>query len=145
MTPAREVGPTADGDQPTGAPSVRVIAMPADTNPSGDIFGGWLMSQMDLAAGSVASAFVAGRVVTVAVDAMTFLRPVLVGDEVSVYAIIVSTGRTSLRLAVQAWRRPRYAARQIKVTEADFTFVAVDEQGRPRAVRVTGPEEPDPE
>ena len=116
MTPAREVGPTADGDQPTGAPSVRVIAMPADTNPSGDIFGGWLMSQMDLAAGSVASAFVADRVVTVAVDAMTFLRPVLIGDEGSVYAIIVSTGRTSLRLAVQAWRRPRYAACQIKVT-----------------------------
>ncbi len=143
MTPTREVGTIADSDQPTGTPSVRVIAMPADTNPSGDIFGGWLMSQMDLAAGSVASAFVAGRVVTVAVDAMTFLRPVLVGDEVSVYAIIVSTGRTSLRLAVQAWRRPRYAARQIKVTEADFTFVAVDEQGRPRAVRVAGPEEPD--
>ncbi len=122
-------------EQPAGAPSIRVIAMPGDTNPSGDIFGGWLMSQMDLAAGSVASSFVAGRVVTVAVDAMTFLRPVLVGDEVSVYAKIVSTGRTSLKLAVQAWRRPRHGAEQIKVTEADFAFVAVDEQGRPRALR----------
>ena len=133
-----------EADQPAAVPSVRVIAMPADTNPSGDIFGGWLMSQMDLAAGSVASAFVSGRVVTVAVDAMTFLRPVLVGDEVSVHATIISTGRTSLKLAVQAWRRPRYEATQIKVTEANFTFVAVDEQGRPRAIREPGTTSPGP-
>lgn len=124
----------SDDEPPAVAPSIRVIAMPGDTNPSGDIFGGWLMSQMDLAAGSVASAYTAGRVVTVAVDAMTFLRPVAVGDEVSVYASIIAIGRTSLKILVQAWRRPCFGTEQTKVTQANFTFVALGDDGRPRAI-----------
>ncbi|MFA6117604.1 MAG: acyl-CoA thioesterase [Sphingomonas sp.] len=114
--------------------AVRVIAMPADTNPLGDIFGGWLMCQMDLAAGSIATRRAEGRTVTVAADSMTFLRPVKVGDEVSVYATLVSTGRTSMRINVEAWRRPRHTAAAEKVTAAAFTFVAVDEEGVPRAL-----------
>ena len=106
--------------------------MPADTNPDGDIFGGWLMSQMDLATGNAATQRARGRTGTVAVEGMTFLRPVVVGDEVSVYAAVVSTGRTSMRIAVEAWRRPRRGAECEKVTEAAFTFVAVDGDRRPR-------------
>src|SRR5438445_7116419 len=93
---------------PQGTPVIRTIAMPADTNPYGDIFGGWLMAQMDLAAGAVAARRCRGRAVTVAADAMSFHHPVSVGDEVSVFAQVTGTGRTSLRIAVQAWRRGRH-------------------------------------
>ena len=120
--------------QPIHEPVIQVIAMPADTNPSGDIFGGWLMAQMDLAAGSAASRHAGGRVVTVAVDAMAFIRPVAVGDEVSVYATVAATGRTSIRIAVEAWRRTQHQNEGMKVTEATFTFVAVGEDRRPRPV-----------
>lgn len=123
---------------PTDHPVIRVIAMPADTNPNGDIFGGWLMSQMDLAAGNAAARHSAGRVVTVAVDAMTFNHPVFVGDEVSVYAKIVSTGRSSMTIAVEAWRRPRESDETVKVTQAAFTFVAVGADRRPRALSDPG-------
>ncbi|CAN7338581.1 acyl-CoA thioesterase [Phenylobacterium sp. LjRoot225] len=116
---------------PDRQPAIRVTAMPADANPSGDIFGGWLMAQMDLAAGLVAMRVARGRTVTVAADAMTFLSPVSVGDEVSVYADVVSRGRTSLRIAVEAWRRERHAEVRRKVTEAVFTFVAIDKDRRP--------------
>ncbi|PJF09621.1 acyl-CoA thioesterase [Pseudorhodobacter sp. MZDSW-24AT] len=116
---------------PAGSPTIRTIAMPADTNPSGDIFGGWLMSQMDLAAGSVASLTSGGRSATVAVDAMIFHRPVKVGDEVSLYATLVRQGRTSMTIHVDAWRRARAQPQSEKVTEANFTFVALDEDGRP--------------
>lgn len=119
---------------PEGAPTVRVVAMPADTNPYGDIFGGWLLSMMDSAAGSVASRHSRGRAVTIAVDGMAFLRPVFVGDEVSVYANIVSVGRTSMKIAVEAWRRARHDENSYKVTEAVFTFVAVGEDRQPRRV-----------
>lgn len=115
-------------------PAIRVTAMPADANPSGDIFGGWLMAQMDLAAGAVAMRAARGRTVTVAVEAMTFLSPVAIGDEVSVYADLVGRGRSSLRIAVEAWRRERHAEAQRKVTEAVFTFVAIDENRRPLAL-----------
>jgi acyl-CoA thioesterase YciA len=98
--------------------AIRVVAMPADTNPYGDIFGGWLMCQMDSAAGSVAAQRSAGRAVTIAADSMTFLRPVKVGDEVSVYAMLDSCGRTSMRINVEAWRRPRHSDVAEKVTEA---------------------------
>ena len=123
MTDARE-----------GAPAIRVVAMPADTNPDGDVFGGWLMCQMDLAAGSVATRLAAGRAVTVAADSMTFLRPVKIGDEVSVYATLDRVGRTSMRIDVEAWRRPRHSKAAEKVTAAAFTFVALDDQGLPRAL-----------
>lgn len=115
-------------------PVVRTIAMPADTNPSGDIFGGWLMAQMDLAAGNAAARRAHGRCATIAVDGMVFHRPVLVGDEVSLYADIIQVGRTSMKIHVDAWRRPRHGEQRFKVTEALFTFVAIDENGRPRPV-----------
>lgn len=119
---------------PIGQPQVRTIAMPADTNPAGDIFGGWLMSQMDLAAGNAAARRARGRCATVAVEAMTFLAPVKVGDEVSLYATLLKVGRTSLRIRVEAWRRSRDMDQTVRVTDAVFTFVALDENGQPRPV-----------
>ncbi len=121
-------------DLPAHAPTIRVMAMPADANPYGDIFGGWLMGQMDLAAGSVASRHAQGRAVTIAVDAMKFHAPVLVGDELSVYATLVAVGRTSMTIDVEAWRRPRHRDDACRVTQARYVFVATDEERRPRAV-----------
>ncbi|MFC3125184.1 acyl-CoA thioesterase [Pseudoroseomonas globiformis] len=108
--------------------------MPADTNPAGDIFGGWLMAQMDMAAGNAAARRARGRCATVAVEAMSFHSPVKVGDEVSLYAEILSTGRTSLKIKVEAWRREREGEYANRVTEAVFTFVALDSTGRPRPI-----------
>ncbi len=122
-------------EQPPGwQPAARVTAMPADTNPYGDMFGGWLLSHMDLAAGSVAARHSHGRAVTVAVEGMAFLRPVVVGDEVSVYARLVAVGRTSMDIAVEAWRRTRHEDRSYKVTQATFKFVAIGEDRQPRVV-----------
>ncbi|WP_228244355.1 acyl-CoA thioesterase [Porphyrobacter sp. GA68] len=112
--------------------------MPADANAYGDIFGGWLMSLMDSAAGLVAARRTRGRAVTVAMDGMEFHKPVKVGDEVSVYASIERVGRTSLCIATQAWRRERHSEQAEQVTQARFTFVAVDEHGRPRPIEPTG-------
>ena len=123
---------------PTGEPSIRTIAMPADTNPSGDIFGGWLLAQMDLAAGNAASRLSQGRCATVAIEAMKFLSPVKVGDEVTVWAPLVKRGRTSMTFDVEAWRRPRDGERQTRVTHAQFTFVAIDAEGRPRPLPELG-------
>jgi acyl-CoA thioesterase YciA len=108
--------------------------MPADTNPAGDIFGGWLLAQMDLAAGSAATRRARGRCATVALDAMAFLKPVFVGDEVTLYAKVTKVGRTSLQIRVDAWRRARAEEASERVTEATFTFVALDEERRPRPV-----------
>ncbi len=121
-----------DSGVPQAHPVIRTTAMPSDTNPAGDIFGGWLMAQMDLAAGSVATRRARGRAATVAVDGMSFLKPVMVGDEVSFYGTIIATGRTSIRIHIEAWRRLREEEHTMKVTEATFTFVAIDEHGRPR-------------
>jgi acyl-CoA thioesterase YciA len=126
--------PSATPVMPVGVPMIRAIAMPADTNPAGDIFGGWLMAQMDLAAGNAAARRARGRCVTIAVDGMAFLSPVHVGDEVSLYAKILSVGRTSMKILVEAWRRPRHAFESVQVTKATFTFVAIDDNGRPRPV-----------
>ena len=115
----------------------RAIAMPKDTNPSGDMFGGWLVSQMDLAAGNVASQRSQGRVVTVAIDKLVFLAPVSVGDEVSCYAHILKVGTTSMQLDVDVWVRRRLTNHKEKVTQGIFTFVAIDEMGRPRPVTNT--------
>jgi acyl-CoA thioesterase YciA len=123
-----------DEAPPALDPAVRVIAMPADTNPYGDIFGGWLMSLMDSAAGSVAARHSKGRAVTIAVEGMEFLRPVVVGDEVSVFATLKSVGRTSMNIAVEAWRRTRHDDRSYRVTQATFTFVAIGEDRQPRSV-----------
>ena len=108
--------------------------MPADTNSNGDIFGGWLMSQMDMGAGLVAARVASGRVATVAMDGMQFHLPVQVGDEVSVYCEVTKVGRSSITVATEAWRRHRFGGEASKVTEAVFTFVAIDDNGRPRPV-----------
>ena len=108
--------------------------MPADTNPYGDIFGGWLLSQMDSAAGTVAARHSRGRAVTIAVDGMTFHQPVKVGDVVSVYADVTSVGRTSMKIDVAAWSRTRDGEVSAKVTHATFTFVAIGEDRRPRVI-----------
>jgi Acyl-CoA hydrolase len=115
-------------------PSLRTVAMPADTNPNGDIFGGWLMAQMDLAGGIYAFHVARGRVTTVAVDAMSFHLPVRVGDEVSCYCKTLKIGHTSLAVKVETWVRRRDADQQVKVTEGTFTFVALDDKGRPRPI-----------
>ena len=119
---------------PSDIPTIRVIAMPADANPAGDIFGGWLMGQMDLAASRIASRRAQGRASTVAVDGMSFLSPVAVGDEVSLYATLQSEGRTSMKIHVEAWRRARSGDETQRVTEATFTFVAIGADGKSRAL-----------
>jgi acyl-CoA thioesterase YciA len=115
-------------------PAVRTLAMPGDTNPSGDIFGGWILAQMDIAAGTVAFERAKGRVATVALDAMTFHQPVLVGDVVSCYAEVIRVGRTSITMLVQTWARRARTGEEIKVTEGRFTCVAIDESRKPRPV-----------
>jgi acyl-CoA thioesterase YciA len=115
-------------------PVIRVTAMPADANAYGDIFGGWLVGLMDMGAGLIAARHSHGRAVTVAMDGMQFHAPVKVGDEVSVYGELVKVGRTSMTIALEAWRRHRHEDESVKVTEATFTFVAVNEAGKPRAV-----------
>jgi acyl-CoA thioesterase YciA len=119
---------------PAGQPATRITAMPADANPYGDIFGGWLMAQMDMAAALVASRHCKGRAVTIAVEGMQFHRPVLVGDELSVFARLVKVGNTSMTVDVEAWRRARHSEETYKVTQAQFVFVAIDEVRRPRKV-----------
>ena len=121
-------------NKPKQDPAIRTIAMPADTNPAGDIFGGWLMAQMDLAAGNTAARIARGRSATIAVDRIQFLKPVSVGDEVTLFAELESVGRTSMRIQVEAWRRARDGDETEKVTEALFTFVALDQDGRPRPI-----------
>jgi acyl-CoA thioesterase YciA len=116
---------------PSGEPALRAIAMPADANPYGDIFGGWLLSQMDLAGGTVASRRAKGRTVTVAITAMTFHRPVFIGDEVTCYAEIVKVGNTSITVKVESWVRRGIGDDKIAVTEGIFTYVAVGEDRRP--------------
>lgn len=120
--------------QDDGVLVIRTIAMPADTNPAGDIFGGWLMSQMDLAAGNIAGRVSQGRGATVAVEAMQFLRPVKVGDEVTLYATLKDLGRTSMRIHVDVWARARFETSSNKVTSAEFVFVALDDAGKPRTI-----------
>lgn len=115
-------------------PAVRTLAMPGDANPSGDIFGGWVLAQMDIAAGIVAYMRAQGRVATVAIDAMSFHQPVLVGDIVSCYADVVRIGRTSMVMHVEAWAKRVRIGEEIKVTEAKFTFVAIDDNRKPRLV-----------
>ena len=128
----------SDERVPEGEPVIRTVAMPADANPAGDIFGGWLLAQMDLAAGSAAARRARGRCATIAIQAMEFLRPVLVGDEVSLYATLEHVGRSSMKIRVEAWRRSRHEDRRERVTEGLFTFVAIDDARRPRPVPPDG-------
>jgi acyl-CoA thioesterase YciA len=121
-------------NEPRGELTVRLIAMPSDTNANGDIFGGWVLSQMDQAGGICAAEKAQGRVVTIAIEAMKFIRPVRVGDVLSVYTAVDHTGRTSLKIHIEAWAQRFRTHHREKVTDATFTFVAIGADGRPRPV-----------
>ena len=125
----------AESDLPArGDPAIRTVPRPADANANGDIFGGWVLSQMDIAGALPAIERAQGRVVTVAIDAMTFHQPIYVGDLVSVYAEVASVGRTSMQVTVQTIARRRVSGEDVRVTEGTFIYVAIDDDGRPRAV-----------
>ncbi len=127
-------------NEPQGGLLLRTMAMPKDTNPNGDIFGGWIMSQMDIAGGILAKEIAAGRVVTVAVEGMRFIKPVKVGDVVCCYGELKSLGRSSIVLQLAVWVNPAlYANRsqRFKVTEAAFIYVAIDDEGNKRDVPVS--------
>ena len=124
--------------EPHGELVIRTIAMPADTNANGDIFGGWLMSQMDLGAAIYARNLSRSRVTTVAVDGMAFLNPVNVGDIVNCHASLLKVGRTSITIRIEAWVMRRNTSDSILVTSGNFTYVAIDDAGRPRPVAAGG-------
>jgi len=128
------LGPLVSGVPPEvpGGPHLRTIAMPRDANPSGDIFGGWTVSQMDLAGATFAAEVAAGRVATVSIEAMEFLRPVRVGDEVSCYCSLARRGESSVTVHIETWARERAGLASEKVTEGTFKFVAIDEHGKSR-------------
>jgi len=117
---------------PEGDLTIQTVAFPADTNSGGDIFGGWVISQMDIAAGTCAAQRAQGRCSTVAIEAMRFHAPINVGDLVSVYTQILKTGRTSITMHVEAWVRRQRTGETLMVTEGDFTFVAIESSGKKR-------------
>ncbi|MCP4911966.1 MAG: acyl-CoA thioesterase [Oligoflexia bacterium] len=119
---------------PEGELIVRTLAMPADTNPDGDIFGGWLLSQMDIAGGIFSKKYVKGRTVTVALESMTFHKPVFVGDVLCCYAKLIKVGKTSIRVKVEAWTIRAYKEDRIKVTEGEFIYVAIDGNRAPKVI-----------
>jgi acyl-CoA thioesterase YciA len=122
-------------DYPKGALVIQTVAMPKDTNPSGDIFGGWLLSQMDLGAGIMAHKMSSHRMVTVAVNSMSFIRPVYVGDTIGCYGTVIKKGHTSVTIKIEVWVQ-RYEEDLIqKVTEGDFTMVAIDRSGKPTEIK----------
>ena len=137
-------GSGAPIDRVRGQPSLRTVAMPADTNPNGDIFGGWILAQMDIAGGTFAYHVAHGRVATVAVTGMKFHKPVSVGDEISIWCRTERVGTTSITVLVEAWVRRRRRALEEQVTEGLFTFVAIDGEGLPRPVRTEGADFADP-
>lgn len=120
--------------EPQGILTIRTLAMPADTNPAGDIFGGWVMSQMDIAGSISAVERVQGRVATVAVEAMTFIAPVKVGDVLCIYTSVERIGTTSITIAMEAWARRNRIADRVKVTEGRFVYVALGEDGKKRKI-----------
>jgi len=124
--------------QPCGDLSIRTLAMPADTNQNGDIFGGWLLSQMDIGGGIFASRIANSRTVTVAIDAMNFRKPVFVGDVVSVHANLVRIGKTSITVRLEAWVMRYKETNSILVTDGNFTYVSIDDQGHPQAIERDG-------
>lgn len=121
---------------PTGELMTRTLVMPSDTNPSGDVYGGWLMSQMDLAGSIKASNIAHGRVTTVAVGPMVFLRPVPLGSTVCCYAEIEEVGRSSVRVLVDVWLRPAGTQERLKLTESTIVYVAIDDHGRTRSIQI---------
>jgi acyl-CoA thioesterase YciA len=125
--------------KPLGELCTRTLAMPADTNQNGDIFGGWLLSQMDIGGGVFASKIAKSRTVTVAIDAMNFRKPVFVGDLVSVHATLVRVGKTSITVHLEAWVMRRKEMQFILVTDGNFTYVSIDDQGRPQLIKRDDP------
>ncbi len=138
MTDRKVQSPLNEAAEPDGDLCIRTLAMPADTNANGDIFGGWLLSQMDVGGGVFASKIAKSRTVTVAIEAMNFRKPVYVGDLVSVHATLVRLGRTSVTVHLEAWVLRRKESRSILVTDGNFTYVAIDDHGRPHAVQREG-------
>ena len=124
----------SDATEPTGSLTIRTLAMPADTNPAGDIFGGWVMSQMDIAGAIAAVERTQGRVVTVAVEAMTFIAPVKVGDILCVYTTVERVGNTSITISIEAWARRNRIADRVKVTDGRFIYVALADDGSKRKI-----------
>lgn len=120
---------------PQGELALQVVAMPRDTNATGDIYGGWLLSQMDMAGSVTATEVAGGRVATVAVEGMAFMTPVHVGAVVSCYCDVLEIGRSSVRIVVEVWINSKHDGEPIKVTEGEFVFVAIDEKGRTRAIQ----------
>ena len=132
MCPKPEHDDTAP--QPSGELSLQTLAMPKDSNANGDIFGGWLVSQMDLAGAMLAGKIARGRIATVAIDSIVFIAPVGIGATVSCYTQLLKIGRSSIRLQVEVWTCEPTASRQTKVSEGNFTFVAIDEHNHTRPV-----------
>jgi acyl-CoA thioesterase YciA len=140
MTDTQAVhAPPVTETEPQGELCTRTLAMPADTNQNGDIFGGWLLSQMDIGGGIFASKIAKSRTVTVAIDAMNFRKPVFVGDLVSVHASLVKVGKTSITVHLEAWVLRRKEMQSIMVTDGNFTYVSIDDQGHPQAVQYVQP------
>lgn len=125
---------TAVKNAPQGELAIRIVAMPANTNPNGDIFGGWVVSHMDLAGMSLAKQYAPGRVTTVAIDGMTFLAPVHVGDFICCYVELIKKGRTSITVKVETWAVGSNEESCRQVTEGIFTFVSIDEKGHPTSL-----------
>jgi acyl-CoA thioesterase YciA len=135
MTDTQAVqAPPSTETEPLGDLCIRTLAMPADTNANGDIFGGWLLSQMDVGGGIFASKVAKSRTVTVAIEAMNFRKPVYVGDLVSVHANLVRIGRTSVTVRLEAWVLRRKEMQSILVTDGNFTYVSIDDHGRPQII-----------
>jgi len=138
MTDTHVHAPAVTEAEPQGELCTRTLAMPADTNQNGDIFGGWLLSQMDISGGVFAAKITKTRNVTVAIDAMNFRKPVFVGDLVSVYGTLVRIGRTSITVHLEAWVTRRKETQAILVTDGNFTYVSIDDTGRPEAIKQDG-------
>jgi acyl-CoA thioesterase YciA len=134
MTDTQPIHAAPAPTEPTGELCTRALAMPADTNQNGDIFGGWLLSQMDLAGGIMSSKIAKSRTVTVSIETMTFRKPVFVGDVVSVYCEMIKVGRTSITIHVEAWVLRRKESCSIMVTDGNFIYVAIDDNGHPQAI-----------
>lgn len=139
MTEASVHAALSTSSEPGGDLCIRTLAMPADTNANGDIFGGWLLSQMDVGGGVFASKVAKSRTVTVAIEAMNFRKAVYVGDLVSVYANLVRTGRTSMTIHLEAWVLRRREEQPILVTDGNFTYVSIDDDGRPQPIKRDSP------
>jgi acyl-CoA thioesterase YciA len=137
-TPSVDTALNAESE-PSGDLCIRTMAMPADTNANGDIFGGWLLSQMDVGGGIFASKVARSRTVTVAIEAMSFRKAVYVGDLVSVYGKLVRIGRTSVTVHLQAWAVRRREVRPVLVTDGNFTYVSIDDSGHPQAIKRDDP------